>query len=185
MPRLHSQSRPPARPVGPARQKVLDSRWRPLQIWRRRLQQKLRKAITRMRRQEGSPDHLARGLAIGVFIGCLPIFGLQMLVSLGLASTMRGNKFLAMAGTWISNPITNLPLFWLSYQLGTLLMGPGPAGLNLKDLNPNNLAGLGWAFSSRLMLGSMLVGGILAVASGVGYRQWLQHRRRRLVTPPQ
>ena len=78
-----------------------------------------------MRRQEGSPRYQAWGLAIGVFIGCLPIFGLQMLVSLGLASTMRGNKFLAMAGTWISNPVTNLPLFWLSYQLGTLLLGPG------------------------------------------------------------
>lgn len=160
-------------------------RWRPLRFWRRRLRQNLSKAIAWMRRQEGSPGHQARGLAIGVFIGCLPIFGLQMLVSLGLASTMRGNRFLAMAGTWISNPITNLPLFWLSYQLGALLMGPGPAGLNLKDLNPNNLAGLGWAFSSRLVLGSMLVGGLLAAASGVGYRQWLQHRRRRLATPPQ
>ena len=90
-----------------------------------------------------------------------------------------------MAGTWISNPITNLPLFWLSYQLGTLLLGPGPAGLQLKDLNPNNLAGLGWAFSIRLILGSVLIGGLLAIASGVVYRQWLQHRRRRLAAPPQ
>jgi uncharacterized protein (DUF2062 family) len=185
MPRLHSQSRPPARPVGPAGPRVLGSRWRPLRIWRRRLHQNLRKAITWMRRQEGSPGHQAWGLAIGVFIGCLPIFGLQMLVSLGLANAMRGNKFLAMAGTWISNPITNLPLFWLSYQLGSLLMGPGATGLQFKDLNPDNLAGLGWAFSIRLILGSVLVGGLLAVASGVGYKQWLQHRRRRLVTPPQ
>ncbi|MCX5952529.1 MAG: DUF2062 domain-containing protein [Cyanobacteria bacterium] len=184
MPRHPSQSRPPGRPVGPARPKVLGSRWRPLRIWSRRLHQNLRKAITWMRRQEGSPGHQARGLAIGVFIGCLPIFGLQMLVSLGLANAMRGNRFLAMAGTWISNPITNLPLFWLSYQLGSLLMGPGAAGLQLKDLNPDNLAGLGWAFSIRLILGSVLVGGLLAAASGVGYRQWLHFRRRRLVTPP-
>ena len=172
------------RPMGAAGP-IGSGRWRPLRFWRRRLRQNLSKAIAWMRRQEGSPGHQARGLAIGIFIGCLPIFGLQMLVSLGLASTMRGNRFLAMAGTWISNPITNLPLFWLSYQLGALLMGPGPAGLNLKDLNPNNLAGLGWAFSSRLVLGSMLVGALLAVASGVGYMQWLQSRRRRLATPPQ
>jgi len=171
--------------MGPAGPKGWGGRWRPVRFWSRRLRQNLRKAITWMRRQEGSPGHQARGLAIGVFIGCLPIFGLQMLVSLGLASSMRGNRFLAMAGTWISNPITNLPLFWLSYQLGTLLLGPGPAGLQFKDLNPNNLAGLGWAFSSRLILGSVLIGGLLAVASGVGYRQWLQHRRRRLATPPQ
>jgi uncharacterized protein (DUF2062 family) len=171
--------------MGPAGPKLSGGRWRPVRFWQRRLRQNLSKTIAWMRRQEGSPGHQARGLAIGVFIGCLPIFGLQMLVSLGLASTMRGNRFLAMAGTWISNPVTNLPLFWLSYQLGTLLMGPGPAGLQLKDLNPNNLAGLGWAFSIRLMLGSVLVGGLLAAASGVAYRQWLHHRRRRLTAPPQ
>lgn len=167
-------------PAGPIRL----GQWRSVRFWQRRLRQNLGKAIAWMRRQEGSPGHQARGLAIGVFIGCLPIFGLQMLVSLGLASSVRGNRFLAMAGTWISNPVTNLPLFWFSYQLGSLLMGPGPAGSNLKDLNPNNLAGLGWAFSSRLMLGSVLVGGLLAVASGVGCWHWLQHRRRRPSVPP-
>jgi uncharacterized protein (DUF2062 family) len=89
-----------------------------------------------------------------------------------------------MAGTWISNPVTNLPMFWLNYQLGSLLMGPGPAWSHLQNFNPSNLGQLGWDFSSRLILGSLLVGGLLAAASGMGCWRWLQHRRRRLELPP-
>jgi len=150
-----------------------------------RLGERARALIAWLWAQEGSHGQRARGLAAGIFCGCFPFFGLQTLLGIGLATLVRGNHLLAAAGTWISNPVTNLPLFWLSYQLGALLLGPGPAGLQLKDLNPNNLAGLGWAFSIRLILGSVLIGGLLAVASGVAYRQWLQHRRRRLATPPQ
>jgi len=150
----------------------------------RRLRRDLHRAIDWFRRQEGSPAHQARGLALGVFIGCLPIFGLQMLVGAGLAGPLRGNRLLAVAGTWISNPVTNLPMFWLNYQLGSLLMGPGPAWSHLKNFNPRNLGQLGWDFSSRLILGSVLVGGLLAAASGMGCWRWLQHRRRRLELPP-
>ena len=156
----------------------------PVRLWGQRLRQGLRRAIDWFRRQEGSPGHQARGLALGVFIGCLPIFGFQMLLGAGLAGPIRGNRILAVAGTWISNPVTNLPLFWLNYQLGTLLMGPGPAWSHFKDVNPRSLAHLGWDFTSRLILGSVLVGGLLAATSGMGCWRWLQHRRRRLATPP-
>lgn len=150
----------------------------------RRLRRDLGRAIDWFRRQEGSPGHQARGLALGVFIGCLPIFGLQMLVGAGLAGPLRGNRLLAVAGTWISNPVTNLPMFWLNYQLGSLLMGPGPAWSHLKNFNPRNLGQLGWDFSSRLILGSVLVGGLLAAASGMGCWRWLEHRRRRMPPSP-
>jgi hypothetical protein len=141
--------------------------------------QVVRSAISWLRRQEGSPGHQARGLAIGVFIGCLPIFGIQILTSVIAASALRGNKLLAVGGTMISNPLTTLPLFWLNYQLGTLLMGPGPAWSSLKNFTPRGLAQLGWSFSSRLMLGSVLVGAMIAAATGVGCWIWLQNRRRR------
>ena len=77
--------------------------------------------------QDGSPAHRARGLAAGVFTGCLPFFGLQIVLGVALAATIRGNRILAAAGTWISNPLTTLPICWLNYQLGALLIGPGPA----------------------------------------------------------
>ena len=57
----------------------------------------LRKAHRRLQRslqwiwqQEGTPGQRARGLAAGIFCGCFPIFGLQTLVGIALASVVRG-----------------------------------------------------------------------------------------------
>ena len=76
-------------------------------------------------KQEGTPAKRARGLAICVFSGCFPLFGLQTFLGLGLASLLRGNHFLAAAGTWISNPITYIPLYWLNYRVGCIFLGQG------------------------------------------------------------
>ena len=140
---------------------------------------RLRTAIAWLIGQEGSPGHQARGLAAGVFTGCLPFFGLQILLGVALAVSLRGNRLLAAAGTWISNPLTTLPLCWLNYKVGALLLGPGPAWPALDELDGAALSALGWSFTSRLMLGSLLMGLVNAVVAGVLCWRWLHGRRQR------
>lgn len=142
------------------------------------VRRKLRQAIEWLWRQEGSHGQRARGLAAGVFMGCFPIFGFQTLLGVALASLVRGNHLLAAAGTWISNPITYLPLYWFNYQLGSLLLGPGkgwPGGLVLRH---DTLRQLGWDFTARLLLGSTVMGTVLAPLSGLLCLRWLQRRQR-------
>lgn len=108
-----------------------------------------------------------------MFTGCLPFFGLQIVLGVALAATIRGNKIMAAAGTWISNPLTTLPICWLNYQLGALLIGPGPAWPGRAELNLERLGDLGWAFTSRLLLGSVVMGilaaGVVGAGSGAGF----------------
>ena len=139
----------------------------------------LRQRLSWLWGQDGSPAHRARGLAAGVFTGCLPFFGLQIVLGVALAAALRGNRLLAAAGTWISNPLTTLPLCWLNYQLGALLIGPGPAWPGMEGLDPERLGELGWAFSSRLLLGSLVIGGSAALVTGVACWRWLQRRDHR------
>ena len=139
--------------------------------------EQLRRRLLWLWRQEGSPSTLARGLAAGVFTGCLPFFGLQIVLGVALASAMRGNRLLAAAGTWISNPLTTLPMCWLNYQLGVALLGPGPAWPGIADLAAADLRALGWAFTSRLLIGSLLIGVVAALISGVVCWRWLHQRR--------
>jgi uncharacterized protein (DUF2062 family) len=139
---------------------------------------KLRQAIDWLWRQEGSHGERARGLAAGVFMGCFPIFGFQTLLGVALASLLRGNHLLAAAGTWISNPLTYVPLYWFNYRLGSLLLGPGQSWPGGAALRHDTLHQLGWSFASRLLLGSTLVGLVAANGSGLLCWWWLRRSRR-------
>jgi len=143
---------------------------------RNRVVQQLRRRLLWLWRQEGSHGQRARGLAAGVFTGCYPFFGLQIVLGVALASLVRGNHLLAAAGTWISNPLTSLPLYWFNYQVGCWVLGAGPAFPSLQQVQEGALWDLGLAFSSRLMLGSTLVGVISAVLVGFGFWHW-SHRQ--------
>jgi len=151
----------------------------PASAWSsRRLVLRLQDMLGWLRRQQGSPGYQARGLAAGVFSGCFPFFGLQIVLGVALASAMRGHPLLAAAGTWISNPLTYLPLYWLNLQLGNLLLGPGEALPAVDQLVRGELADLGWSLASRLMLGSLLMGLVAAPLSGSLCWWWLNRRRR-------
>ncbi|MCH2566787.1 MAG: DUF2062 domain-containing protein [Prochlorococcus sp. ALOHA_A2.0_51] len=127
------------------------------------ISRRLRRWLVWLWQQEGTPGQRARGVAAGVFSGCFPFFGLQTLLGVALASVVRGNHVLAAIGTWISNPITYLPLYWFNYQVGSSLLGQGQNDLDLTRLNEQDLWTQGWAFSTRLLLGSSLVGAIAAL----------------------
>ena len=72
--------------------------------------------------QNASPHSIAYGLALGIFIGFLPIMGVQMAVVLFFSLFFRGaNKPAAVVGVWISNPLTVLPIYAFNYLVGILL----------------------------------------------------------------
>jgi uncharacterized protein (DUF2062 family) len=65
---------------------------------------------------------VARGIALGVFWSFTPLpFG-QTLFSTLLAVRLRANVALAAAFTWVCNPLTLAPTFYLSYTIGRLIL---------------------------------------------------------------
>lgn len=90
--------------------------------WRRRL----RYLYMRFLRLRGSPEELSRGLAVGVFAGWFPLFGLQILIGVALATLIRGSKIMAAGGTWVSNPLTYVPIYAFNYHVGRVLLGEPP-----------------------------------------------------------
>ncbi|MEL6814294.1 MAG: DUF2062 domain-containing protein [Cyanobacteria bacterium J06598_3] len=132
--------------------------------WRRLF----RYLFIRFLRIRSSPHAIARGIAAGVFTGSFPLLGIQSIAGIALAALVRGNKVVAAASTWISNPITFVPLFALNFQVGrwllrlpttTVLPSPSPAGLDA-------WMSMGLDVAGALMLGSVVVGLVMSV---VGY----------------
>ncbi len=137
------------------------------------MQQFLRNKIYRIRRLvrwvwqlEGTPGQRARGLAVGVFSGCFPLFGLQTLLGIAPASFVKGNHLLAALGTWVSNPITYWPLYWVNYQLGCLLLGRTSNWHALSEITYKELWIQSSFFLRCLFVGSTFVGLVSASVTG-------------------
>ena len=128
---------------------------------------RLRSIILRLWREEGSPGRRSRGIAVGVFSGCLPLFGLQTFLGLGLASVFRGNHLFGALSIWIIIRITYLPLYWLKYRVGCFLFGQGPYFQDASEWNFSTLLDYGWIFSSRLFGGSLVVGVFSGLVIGI------------------
>jgi uncharacterized protein (DUF2062 family) len=112
----------------------------------------------------------ARGLSVGVFAGCFPIFGLQTIVGVLLAFVVRGNKIAAAAGTWVSNPLTYVPLFAFNYKMGQILLGLHGAFPDDHSFSPNwqsweSLKESGALFLVTLFVGCFFIGVIAATCA--------------------
>lgn len=67
---------------------------------------------------------LARGVAVGVFIGLTPTVGMQTLLMLGACLLLRANFPAAFVASWISNPFTIAPMYFAFGVLGRMLFQP-------------------------------------------------------------
>ena len=134
---------------------------------RTKLQRLIKYIYIRFVRLRSAPQAIARGLAAGVFAGSYPLFGLQTILGVAIAAAIRGNKIVAAAGTWISNPLTYVPIYAFNYQVGRWLLGQPPE-TSLTERSPQEWMSLGLDITIALLVGSTLVGIILALASYYG-----------------
>jgi len=68
-------------------------------------------------------EALARGIAVGLFIGLTPTVGFQTMLMVAGCMMLRGNFPVAFLISWISNPITMGPLYFAFAVLGDAVFG--------------------------------------------------------------
>ncbi|MEM9904262.1 MAG: DUF2062 domain-containing protein [Cyanobacteria bacterium P01_D01_bin.44] len=145
--------------------------------WRRRL----RYLYIRFLRLRSHPREIARGLAAGVFAGSFPLFGLQTIMGVAIAAVIRGNKIVAAAGTWISNPFTYVPIYAFNFKVGQwLLRQPIETSLFKDEQSLKNMMALGADITITLFTGSALVGLVLSIISyylGLTLTKRIHHAR--------
>lgn len=101
----------------------------------------------RLIRIPATPEAIGRGMAIGVFAGMMPLF--PGILAIFIAIPFRASKLAAAAGTLVSNPLSTVFLYMLSYRIGRSILPPAlppiiPEHLDLQTLfesgGPNALA---------------------------------------------
>jgi len=125
-----------------------------------------KKILSLIWKQDGTPYFKAKGTAAGVFSGCFPFFGFQTILGIFLARIIKGNLVLAAIGTWISNPFTYIPLYFLNYKIGSFLLNDDKNITMQPSMVREEFWQQGWFIISRLILGSSIIGLLLGFISG-------------------
>uniref|UniRef100_B8DKN0 DUF2062 domain-containing protein n=1 Tax=Nitratidesulfovibrio vulgaris (strain DSM 19637 / Miyazaki F) TaxID=883 RepID=B8DKN0_NITV9 len=149
--------------------------------WWGRLRRFVRFQSLRLMRQSASAHSLAMGLAVGVFVGFLPIIPFQTVVSLALAFVLRGNPVGAAIGTFVSNPLNVIPFYAMLYWVGGLLWHTTVA-FDPSHLDMTHMLELGLDFFLVMCLGGVVLGIPAALATYVlTFRGVNAYRQRRTI----
>ena len=135
---------------------------------------------------QDTPRALAGGVAIGIFFGFTPLFGLKTLLCLGTATVLRFNPLAAVIAVCLHDVLTPLwpILLRLEYDIGHWLLSHPhtlPEKFSTSSLHPTAL--LHWTFFFDVGL-PMLVGSLVfaipaAIASYGIFFAWARHRLNR------
>jgi uncharacterized protein (DUF2062 family) len=83
----------------------------------------------RMRRLPGTPEQIARGIFAGAFTIFTPFFGLHFVVAAVVAKLMRGSILAALLATFLGNPLTYIPIAFISLKTGHFMLGSSVRGV--------------------------------------------------------
>lgn len=169
------------------------------ELWR-----KLKRFVfLRVLHADDPPHSLALGAALGLFVGVSPAVGLQIVLAVAFAAMFRVNKIIAAAMTWVTNPLTTVPIYYLNWKVGryfyaTATVGSETAVQEHITKIAENTAGftdvwphlmdkafwsevfqLMWALGVELWIGSIIVG-IACALPGYFIVRWAitTYRRR-------
>lgn len=137
-------------------------------LWWENLTRSLRHLYVKVLRVKSDPRDIALGMALGVFIGLLPIIPLQSVIVLALALAFRCSKLSALIGTLITNPLTIPFLYLMMLRIGRFFLPSGRERLNPDHWTIGELLQTGWHF-----YGSMLLGGFIIALPSAGLAYFL------------
>lgn len=148
----------------------------------KRSMQTLKQFYNRFLRIRGTPQQVALGLALGVFVGMTPFMGFHTVIAVMLASIVKWSKLAAGIGVFITNPFTAPFIYPLTYRLGVAVTGLSDPSRLRKLFEAGGLVDL--LKSSPMMIVDLIVGGIVigvplaAITYFVAYHIVTRARRR-------
>ncbi len=122
------------------------------------LQRTVRYLYLRFIRIRRDPPEVARGFAIGVFVGVSLFWGFHMVLAVALASLFKGSKLTAVFSTWVGNPLTFSLILFLEYKVGCWVLGIGPGHLKTLSMEAREILHASWNVLFPMTIGSLLLG---------------------------
>jgi uncharacterized protein (DUF2062 family) len=121
---------------------------------------------------EDTPQRIAFGFAVGVFLAFSPLLGLHTFLGLTLAFLFGLNRVAVLVGVFINNPWTLVPIYAAATYVGGALIG-FPATTALPDFAWNHIWQSSfwmqlvhqWRILKPLVVGSLILSVLSAMLS--------------------
>jgi uncharacterized protein (DUF2062 family) len=130
--------------------------------------------IKKLMELKDRPDETAKGLALGVFIGFLPVNGFQVLIAVTIATLTRVSKVAAAIGTHVTNPWTTIPILIIDYYVGCFLIGKKPCFPHVDPSSLHSIISCGKEIIIPMFVGGIFLGAIFSVLSYFGIKKLLK-----------
>lgn len=130
------------------------------------MKQKIQKVVKRFKELQGDPAYIARGVSIGTFLGFAPLLPLKSMLILLLTMIFPSSTVAAFLTTAIiCNPLTYIPLYYLSWFIGNLIL-PGRASWVLLSTTLQRMFEVGFSESLSLALSIGFDAGLVILLGG-------------------
>jgi SAM-dependent methyltransferase len=126
----------------------------------------------RLRGTPGSAVRAALAVALGLFIGCQPLYGLHFVLVMAVCVPLKLDAVLAYLAANISNPLVAPFLIFSEVEVGAYLTTGRFAAFDVAQARANGALG----FARQLLVGSVVVGAALALC-GFGVAWFFASRR--------
>ena len=176
-PRLRDAETMPGRqPPGSGTTASRCAPWSQVTARARGLAAALRTSTRRLIHEHTDPVRLGVAVGLGVLIGCSPFFGVQTLVGLGLAWILRLNRVAMLLGLQISVPPLTPFVLFADAQVGALSLRGQWLPLSVDAMRAVRSFREVADLLGVLVLGGAILGGVLAVVTGLAttfvIRRW-------------
>jgi uncharacterized protein (DUF2062 family) len=118
----------------------------------------------RLRTEGDGPVRETAAFSLGVFIGCLPLYGLHLLICWTVGFALGLNRLKMYLAANISNPFVAPWLIFAEVQMGAWLRRGSFHSLSRQTIMSTGIG----VFGMDAVVGSVFVGGVLAVLAGAG-----------------
>lgn len=116
---------------------------------------RLKKLIDTLLLSHATAEEVAQGFAWGVFIALTPTIGLQSILALGLVALIKKNELAALLGVWVTNPLTAVPIYYFTYEVGHFVLGSHARAFRPETLT--DFFSMGWDLLYPLTIGGIAV----------------------------
>lgn len=123
----------------------------------------LGRVYRRIRGSDLTPLRFALSLAVGLWVGCLPLYGVHFFLCALLTMPLRLNFLVAYAAAHISIPPTVPVLWFAALQLGSLVLSGSWLPFAWSEFTLARAGELG----TMLLVGSLVLGGLLGTVGGL------------------